>query len=120
MVGTFKDGATAETVKNIIEKFTETLQTEEAAGLHPPEKPTDRFSDKILDLIDEVNVRSLDSTDLQQFLYDFDVKRRDNSVVITTDEVDVQALIKVLVEKDAKVEIYSRHAHPDTADEPGE
>ncbi|EUA59807.1 hypothetical protein I550_2955 [Mycobacterium intracellulare 1956] len=36
--------------------------------------------------------------------------------MITTDESDVQALLKVLLDGGARVEVYSAHDYPDTAE----
>lgn len=114
MVGRFRDAPTAETVKDIINQFTATLQAEEEAGRLTVGEPTDRFSDEILQLMNDVRVHGLRPGDLEQFLYDMKVRRDGAAVVITTDETDVQALLKVLLEKRARIEMYSAHDYPNT------
>jgi len=38
----------------------------------------------------------------------------DNSVPRSTDEIEVSALLKILLDKGARVEVYSAHVYPDT------
>lgn len=35
-------------------------------------------------------------------------------MILTTDESEVSAFLKVMIQKEAKVEVYSAHDYPDT------
>jgi hypothetical protein len=48
------------------------------------------------------------------------VRRDGSSIVVTTDETDVQALLKVLLDKGARIEVYSAHDYPGTGHSRGE
>ena len=46
-------------------------------------------------------------------LLKFDLKAKRDEVIIMTDEVDVSALLKLLLDRGAKVEVYSAHDYPE-------
>lgn len=114
MIGRFREVATAETVKEIIETLTSALRTEEEAGRLIVGEPIDRYSEEILGLLIELGIHNIRPEELEQFLYDIRVQRTGDAVVVTTDEIDVQALLKILLDKGARVEVYSKHDYPDT------
>lgn len=113
MIGRFQDAATAETVNGIIQKFTAALQAEESAGRLSVGEHRDRFDEEILPVLEALEIHNVGPAELEQFLYDVSVDRDGDSIVIRTDEVDVQAFMKVLLAKGARVEVYSAHQHPD-------
>ena len=51
--------------------------------------------------------------ELEQFAYDVTVEVEDSQIVVTTDEIDVSAFLTVLIEKGARVEVYSAYAYPE-------
>ena len=114
MIGRFKDAATAETVNKIIDKFKTAVEIDEAAGRLKAGEPTDTYSDEMLRLLTDLNVHSLEPRELEQFLYDVNVRRDGDSIVITTDEIAVEAFLKLMLIKGARVEVYSAHDYPDT------
>lgn len=114
MVGRFEDAATAETVKAVIERFTEAVEAEVDAGRLTVGEPPDSYSDEILDLLTDLNVHSLGPGQLEQFLYDVRVNRDGDSVVVTTDEIEVEAFLKLMLAKGGRIEVYSAHDYPDT------
>jgi hypothetical protein len=116
MIGRFRDAVTAETVNQIIEQFTTALRAEEEAGRLTVGEPNDRYSEEILRLLTDFGIHSVGPAELEQFLYDVSVRRDGDMIVVTTEEVDVQALLKVLLAKGARVEVYSAHDYPDTGD----
>ncbi|MFC9732483.1 DUF6375 family protein [Streptomyces roseolus] len=120
MIGRFRDAATAERTHALIKKLTAALQAEEDAGRLTVGEPNDRYSDEVLKLLSDLNIHSVGPRELEQFLYDLDTHRDDDSIVVRTDEADVQALVKVLIDKGARVELYSAHDYPDTDDSRGE
>ncbi|MGW3313614.1 DUF6375 family protein [Streptomyces sp. NPDC001073] len=120
MIGRFKDASAAERAHTVINEFTTALQAEEEAGRLIIGEPDDRFSDEVLKLLSDLNIHSVGPRELEQFLYDLTMRREGDSIVVTTDETDVQALLKVLLDKGARVEMYSAHDYPDTGHGRGE
>lgn len=114
MIGRFKDAATAETVNDIIEKLTTALQAEEEAGRLTVGEPNDRYSDEVLQLLSDLGIHNVGPAELEQFLYDVSVRRDGDSILVTTDEIDVQALLNVLLAKGTHIEVYSAHEYPGT------
>jgi hypothetical protein len=49
--------------------------------------------------------------DPEQLLYEYSASRDDDKVVIKTEEYDINAFIKILLDGRAKVEVYSAHNH---------
>ncbi|MGW2895810.1 DUF6375 family protein [Streptomyces sp. NPDC001212] len=114
MIGRFKDTATAERAHAVIKQLTTALQAEEEAGRLTVGEPNDRYSDEVLKLLSDLNIHSIGPRELEQFLYDLTMRRDGDSIVVTTDETDVQALLKALIDKGARIEVYSAHDHPGT------
>jgi hypothetical protein len=114
MIGHFKDSGTAAAAKEAIDQLTEYVMAESQAGEIEICGHTDRFSKKLLDLLHELRLYDVGPVELEQFGYDFRVKVDDDKVVLTTDESDVSAFLKVLIDKGARVEVYSAHHYPDT------
>lgn len=114
MLGRFKDAATAETVNGIIDKFKRAVEADQTAGRLTPGEPTDTYSDEMLSLLVDLNLHSLGPDELEQFLYDVNVRRDGDSIVITTDEIAVEVFWKLMLLKGARVEVYSAHDYPDT------
>ncbi|MFD6455671.1 DUF6375 family protein [Nocardia sp. NPDC060220] len=111
MVGKFEDAKSAEAAKEVIDRLTEAAEADEAAGRLVAGDPPEEFSEQLWQLLRELEVNSLGYADLEQFLYDVQVGVDQDKVVITTDEVDVIAFIKVLLHRGAKLKIYSAHEH---------
>lgn len=49
---------------------------------------------------------------LDQFNYDFNAALENDRLVVRTDETDISALLKFMIDKGARVEVYSAHDHP--------
>jgi len=42
------------------------------------------------------------------------VKVEGSKMILTTDEVDISAFLKVMLDSGARIEVYSAHDYPDT------
>jgi hypothetical protein len=115
MIGHFRDAKSAAEAKDLIEKLTEHVLAEAAAGTLDIGRHQDRFSDKLRDLLDETKIYTMGPSELEQLGYDARVKLEDDRIAITTDEADVSAFLKLLIDRGARVEVYSAHEYPDTA-----
>jgi hypothetical protein len=114
MIGHFEDAADATKAKEIIDALTNQVRDEETSGTRTLGEPTERFDKAMLDLLAKLNVMSLGPRELEQFLYDVSVKAENDKIIITTEEVDISAFLKVLFTQGARIEVYSAHDYPDS------
>lgn len=111
MIGQF---GSAEDAKAVIEKLN-ALRDQAAIDDGDDSGPglfgAERFSDRMLQLLTKIQIYTLQPSELEQFLYEIDWKPEGDKVVITTEEYDVSALLKVLLDEGARVEVFSAHVH---------
>lgn len=108
MIGHFKNADDAEKTQNLIEQLTEGLRDKIDIGTS-----RDRYGDDVLDLLRETNCYSLSPSELEHFLYDTHTQVKGDKIILTTEESDVSAFFKLMINNGAKVEIYSAHDYPD-------
>jgi len=108
MIGHFTAVEDARKAKAVIDALTVRAQEEGDDAMEAR-----RFSDATLDVFRQLNFWSLAPQELAQFAMDATVKHDGAQIILTTEEVDVSAFLKVLVDKGARVEVYSAHVHPD-------
>ena len=112
MIGKFKDAGAAERAKEIIDELMEFIsKTDES------ERQSDRYTDDAFELLRRVQIYSVGPSELEQFIYDVSVDLKDDQIVITTDEIEVSAFLKLMIDKGARVDVYSRHDYPDKSEE---
>ena len=114
MIGHFENVADATKAKEIIDALTEQVRADESSGRLIIGDPSERFSDAMLDLLGKLNIGSIGPSELEQFSYDINIKEQGNDLVLTTDELDISAFLKVMFQKGARVEVYSAHNYPET------
>ncbi len=113
MIGHFKEVSDAEKAKDLLSQLAGQVK-DDADKNQSNTVPQDRFTDGMLELLRAANLYILGPAELEQLLYDVQVDVDGNKVVITTEEADVSAFLKVLLDKGAKVEVYSAHNYPNT------
>lgn len=111
MIGRFRDVASAKNAKDIIDKMTAFMMDSE-----DDHEDAVSYSRAALDFLRKVNFYSVGPAELFQFRYDVASEQKGNKVIITTDELDVSAFLKVLIDQGARVEVYSAHVYPDTGE----
>lgn len=114
MIGQFNDARDAEKAKEVIERLTEAVEADVDSGLMNIGERSDRFTDSMRDLLSKMKMYSIGPAELEQFAYDATIKVESNKVVVTTDEIDVSAYLKVLLDTGGRVEVYSAHNYPET------
>lgn len=114
MIGRFKETRDAKKVKQLIEKISSQLHTE--SNHHErSEYPEDhRFTEAMSALLRSEEIYSIGPTELEQFFYDAHVETDGSDLIITTEEIDVSAFLKILLDHGARVEVYSAHEYPGT------
>ncbi|MDP2660682.1 MAG: DUF6375 family protein [Dehalococcoidia bacterium] len=119
MIGRFKELGDAAEAKEIITLLTEQVRADEQAGLTKVGDGADRYTDGMLKLLEQAKIYSIGPGELEQFVYDITIVVKTNELVLRTDEIDVSAFLKVLLDKGARVEVYSAHNYPGTEDQRG-
>jgi hypothetical protein len=110
MIGRFNAATDAASAKEAIDQLTEQAGREDQG-----KRETERYSGTMLDLLVRLNVLSISPGEVEQLRYDVSVRHHDKEVRVTTDECDVSAYLKVLLDKGARIEVYSAHHYPDAA-----
>lgn len=114
MIGHFKEVRDAEKVKELIDRFTEQVRIEPDTYRFDAGPEDRRYSEAMMELMKDSGIYVLGPPELEQFTSDVKISVKGNDVVVSTDELDVSAFLKVLIEKGARVEVYSAHDYPDT------
>lgn len=113
MVGRFKEARDADKAKKVIDQIMQQVQNEPEIDPGDTSVRRRRFSDEMMELFRAAELYSIGPAELEQFAYDTTVQAEGNEVVVRTDEVDVSAFLKILLDKGARVEVYSAHFYPD-------
>lgn len=113
MIGQFQTSSEAATAKQVIGSLTDQVTADEKAGLIEVGSQTTRFTDGMVELMSKLKVYSIGSAELEQFAYDVSVQVENDRVILTTDEIDVSAFLKVMLDQGARVEVFSAHNFPD-------
>lgn len=113
MIGHFIDAAGATMAEEIIDALTKRVAQDQWTGALTVGSPPERFGPEVLDLLVKWNV-TLGPTEIEQFAYEVNLKRQGNNLVLTTEEFDVSAFLKVMFLTGARIEVYSAHNYPDT------
>jgi hypothetical protein len=111
MIGTFRDTASAEEAKELIDEITHFI-TDSGDNY----ENASRYPDGLMKLLEKVGFYSAGPAEFDQFRYEIDSELKGDKVVITTDEVEVSAFLKLLVDRGARVEVYSSHVYPNSRD----
>jgi hypothetical protein len=114
MIGRFKEARDAEEVKEIIDRLVEKVSAEPDVYRWDAIPSDRRYSNPMYELLSASKIYNVGPAELEQLNYEVNVTVRGNDVVITTDEIEVSAFLKILVDKGARVEVYSAHYYPDT------
>jgi hypothetical protein len=111
MIGRFVDASDAADAKRLIDQLIALVMDEQASGQLQVGEPQERFSDKVLEFLKKNSFWLIAPAELEQFAYDVRVEQNGNTVELSTDESDVSAFLKVLLDHKARVEVFSAHHH---------
>src|SRR5690348_13649364 len=109
MIGRFQEVGDATKAMEVIERLTAQVNTDVEARRLQIGEITDRYSDEMLKLLRDLPLLSLGPGELEQFAYEVAIEADDDHIVVKTDEADVSAFLKVLINTGARVEVYSAH-----------
>ncbi len=108
MIGHFKTPEDAKKTHELIEKLSENLVGKIEVGEY-----SNRYGNDVRKILDEANIWNLSPRELEEFLYDHQFERDNDKIILTTEESEVSAFFKLMIEKGARIEIYSAHDYPD-------
>lgn len=114
MIGHFEDTADATRAKEMIDELTKQVTADQDKGEIVLGSTSERYGNQMLDLLGRLNIMSVGPRELEQFLYDVRVEVEGSKVILTTEEIDISAFLKVMFDQGARIEVYSAHTHPDT------
>ena len=114
MIGKFGENKEASQAYAAIQHIMDQASADVESELLEVGNPPDRYTEAMMKLAEDLNFYSFRPAEFEQFVYDVSVDLKDDKIVITTDEADVSAFLKFLVDKGARVEVYSAHDHADT------
>lgn len=113
MLGTFKSVRDAEMAKELIKLLIKQVNEEYEYDTHDEHLP---FSDEIRAILEKYRLYSLSPNELNQFVSSLDIAQHANKIEIKTDEIEVSALFKILIDRGARIDVYSSHDYPDKTD----
>ncbi len=114
MIGHFKETTKAIKAKEIIDALSKQVAEDQEKGNLVIGSPSEHFGEEMLNLMMRLNIGSIGPQELEQFAYDVKVKLDGQDIVLTTEEFDISAFLKVMFDQGARIEIYSAHHHPGT------
>lgn len=114
MIGRFEDARDAARVKDLIARITERVNADVSAGVIGSTGSTERFSDSMIEFLCREKVYHVGPAELEQFAYDVSVTIEGNAIIVKTDECDISAFLKLLIDNQARVEVYSGHHYPES------
>ncbi|SRR5579885_1797502 len=120
MIGCFKEMADADKAEQLIDFFMEKVRSEVDLKTMEIGDPPPHYSDEWMDFLRRMNVYYLGPAEMEQFAYDVKLKRDGNKIVLTTDESEVSAFLKIMLYEGARVEVYSAHNYPEAGKGGGE
>jgi hypothetical protein len=115
MIGHFKDVTSATKAKEIIDRISEQASEDYGAGDIETDGSTMRYTKAMMEVLETVKVYNVGPPELEQFVYNVYVDLKGDQIRITTDESDVTAFIKVLLNNGARVEVFSAYDYPEAA-----
>lgn len=110
LIGKFKTAGEAEDFKEKFDDLTGFLVDQEANGNLTYD--ADRFNKPLMDYLSKNKIYHLSPQILMQLIYDIRVSVSENEIHATSDD-DLNALISLLLDKGAKVEVFSAHDYPE-------
>jgi hypothetical protein len=114
MIGEFKSDGEASDAKALLDTLAAAVEAEVSANRIVLGEVAERFGEALAAVLRDERVFDLRPAEIEQFAYDISVSNQGTKVIVRTDESDVSAFLKVLIEKGAKVEVFSGHHYPET------
>jgi Family of unknown function (DUF6375) len=112
IIGTFKTDQDAADTERLIRQMIEVVEEDAQAGRIEAGEPVKEFSERLMQVSKSENFWTFSYGDPGELLFEHVIERDRNRIVVTTEDQQINALLKMLVHGSAKVEVYSAHAYP--------
>jgi Family of unknown function (DUF6375) len=116
MVGHFADESAAKAAELVFERIKERIYKDMHTEGYDSGEDAPDLTDEMGQLLREINMWSLGPADVENFAYDHSVTRDGADLILTTDENAIGGFVKLLVDNDARIEIFSMHSHTSTGE----
>lgn len=114
MIGEFKTAADAEQVLELIHIITNQASKDQANDIITTWGKTEQYSPDMEELLRKLNLYSTSPSDVADFVYlDVSIEQHGNALHFRTDDIDIGGFVKLMVQKGAKVQVFSAHHHPE-------
>lgn len=117
LIGKFKRAQDAEKVEKDIDKLSAQASKDDSHSISFGEPEDHRFSDDMLSLLRSLKLNTLGPADLGQLVSEHQLRREGDRIIVTTDEAEVSAFVKLFIEAGGKVEVFSAHDYPPNSDD---
>ncbi len=107
IIGHFKEVVDAEEFKTLVDSTADFLRGQDDFDVE-----ADRYGNAVMDYLAGKDLYSLSPQQLGHFLYDYSIEVIGNDVHVSSDD-DLHGLISLLINKGAKIEIFSAHDYPE-------
>ena len=114
MIGKFKDSQDASDAMRMIDEITEQVNADVDVGQIEVGELTEHYTETMLGLMRRLNIYVISPNELEQFAYDVRVNVDNDEIIVRTDEADVSAFLKLMIQKGARVQVYSAHDYPES------
>jgi hypothetical protein len=116
MIGHFRDEEAAKVAELIFQRLRDRVYEDMNNETYDASEDEPDLSDEMADLLRDLKQYLLGPADIENFAFDHSVSRHGADLVLTTDEYNIGGFVKILVDAEARIEIFSLHSH----DERGE
>ncbi len=118
MIGRFREPSQAEATKRLIDTIVQQAMSEPDVDRWESGPERKRFSEAFLKILSDAELHILGPDEIEQFKYDVSVNVQGANLTLKTDEVDVSGFLKVMLDRGAKVEVFSAHEYPQATEKP--
>lgn len=117
LIGRFRNAQDAKRVHDLFEKLAKQTSRDDTFGMAYGSPEHERFSEDMKQLLMTNKIYSLAPTEQEQFALEHHIELDGMTMTLSTDEADVSAFIKILIQSGARVEMYSAHLVRDGAED---
>lgn len=108
IIGHFKEANLAEEFEDLVDETADFLRE-----LNSFDVEEDRYDPQVMEYLSKKNIYCLTPQQLGHMLYDYSIDREGSDIKISSDD-DINGFISLLINKGAKVEVFSAHDHPES------
>lgn len=108
MIGRFKSETAAAEAHKVLTEIYEFLRANQVETFQAV-----RYPPEFQQLLESLKVRNLSVEEIGQFAFDVHATLDGDQVKIDTNEPDISAFLKVMVDRGARVEVFTTLAYPD-------